>query len=105
MSITPREKIFRAWLEQHHIPPPVSELPFEPGRKWRFDYAWPEHRVALEIEGGVYTRGRHTRPAGYLKDLEKYNTATLRGWRLLRFPAHALFTPYTLSTLRSALAL
>ncbi len=47
--------------------------------------AIPSHKIAIECEGGVYTMGRHTRPTGYINDMEKYNHATLLGWRLLRF--------------------
>jgi len=62
----------------------VYEYRFHPVRKWRFDVAFPERRVALEIEGAVWTRGRHTRGAGFLGDMEKYNTATQMGWRVYR---------------------
>ncbi|WP_298337643.1 hypothetical protein [Ferrimicrobium sp.] len=61
------------------------ELRFAPPRRWRFDFAWPQQRIALEIEGGgTWVSGRHNRGAGYVNDLEKYNAATLLGWRLLR---------------------
>ena len=63
---------------------PETEYQFAKPRRWRFDYAWPAHKLALEIEGGVWTGGRHTRGAGFLKDMEKYNEAALRGWKLLR---------------------
>jgi very-short-patch-repair endonuclease len=63
---------------------PISEYRFHATRKWRFDYAWPEQKVALEIEGGVWTGGRHVRPKGYLRDIEKYNAAAVAGWRILR---------------------
>lgn len=63
----------------------VTEFRFHPVRRWRFDVAIPEMMIAIELEGGVYTRGRHTRGAGYVKDLEKYNAATVMGWNLLRY--------------------
>jgi very-short-patch-repair endonuclease len=66
------------------IPTPVTEYRFHPTRKWRFDYCWPEHRVALEVEGGIWTGGRHTRGVGFVRDMEKYNTAALMGWKVLR---------------------
>jgi len=66
------------------LPQPETELVFHPKRKWRFDYAWPDQKVALEIEGGVYTRGRHTRGKGYENDMRKYNAALLLGWKVLR---------------------
>jgi very-short-patch-repair endonuclease len=53
-------------------------------RRWRFDFAWPDRKVALEVEGGVWISGRHTRAAGYINDTEKYNEAVLLGWRVLR---------------------
>lgn len=51
---------------------------------WRLDFAWPDARIALEVEGGVWSRGRHVRPAGFLGDVRKYNTLAMRGWTLLR---------------------
>lgn len=64
---------------------PVVEHRFHALRKWRFDYAWPERKLALEIEGGIWTNGAHTRGTGFMEDMEKYNEAALLGWRLLRF--------------------
>lgn len=64
--------------------PYVKELRFAPPRRWAFDYAWPALMVALEIEGGVYSGGRHTRGRGFVADCEKYNSAALRGWVVLR---------------------
>lgn len=61
------------------------EYRFHPSRRWRFDFAIPEHMVAIEIEGGTWARGRHTRGDGYEKDCEKYNTAAFLGWRVFRF--------------------
>jgi len=66
------------------VPDPVFEFRFHPSRKWRLDLAWPERQVAGEIEGGTWTRGRHTRPLGFRKDVEKYNALAAAGWRLVR---------------------
>lgn len=63
---------------------PEREYRFAPPRRWRFDYAWPGLRLALEVEGGTWSRGRHTRGRGYANDCEKYNAAALAGWRVLR---------------------
>jgi very-short-patch-repair endonuclease len=67
------------------IPEPVREYRFHPARRWRLDYAWPDFRLAVEIEGGAWIHGRHTRGMGFIGDLEKYNELTLAGWSLLRF--------------------
>ena len=75
-----------------HVPPPVEEHRFAPPRRWRFDWAWPDYMVALEVEGAVWTGGRHTRGAGFLKDMEKYSEAAILGWCVVRC------TPSTLTT-------
>lgn len=61
------------------------EYKFHPVRRWRFDLAHPETKTAIEIEGGIWTKGRHTRPIGYIKDMEKYNAAIELGWVILRY--------------------
>ena len=69
----------------HGLPEPQREFRFDGRRRWRFDFAWPDAMVAVECEGGVWTQGRHTRGAGFVKDLEKYNAAVVAGWAVLRF--------------------
>ncbi len=81
----------------------VKEHKFHPKRKWRFDYAIPDHKIALEVEGGVWTGGRHTSSSGFLKDMEKYNTATLMGWRVLRTTPDELLRTATLRMLQDAI--
>lgn len=86
--------LFRALCKQQGVPEPQREFKFaRPDREWRFDFAWPDRGIALEVEGGIYTRGRHVRPKGFLKDMEKYNSAAARGWLVFRC------TPQTLDTL------
>jgi very-short-patch-repair endonuclease len=67
------------------LPCPHPEYRFHEQRKFRFDWAWPDRKVALEEDGGVWTRGRHTRGAGFLRDMEKLNLAVELGWRVLRY--------------------
>lgn len=62
----------------------VAEHRFAPPRRWRFDYAILEHKIAIEVEGAVWVNGRHTRGSGFIADMEKYNTATSLGWSILR---------------------
>lgn len=82
---------------------PTIEFRFHPTRQWRFDFAWPEFKVALECEGAVWVRGRHTRGSGFVKDLEKYNTATALGWRLLRVQPGDLLTQATADLIRETM--
>jgi hypothetical protein len=98
--------IFRAVCKRAGLPRPVTEHPFAAeamGRAWRFDYAWEARRVALEVEGGVWTGGRHTRPSGFLRDVEKYNAAACLGWRVLRCTPDTLCAAATLAAIRAAL--
>lgn len=78
----------------------VKEHMFHWTRKWRFDYAIPDLKIAIEIDGGVWDYGRHNRPEGYINDMEKLNTATSMGWLVLRFTTHDLLKNSTLSLIR-----
>jgi very-short-patch-repair endonuclease len=66
------------------FPGMVTEHQFHTERKWRFDLAWPETKIALEYEGGIFSNGRHTRAKGYDSDCEKYSTAAILGWTVIR---------------------
>lgn len=81
----------------------VKEYKFHPKRRWRFDYAIPDHKIALEVEGGVWTGGRHIRAQGFLGDMEKYNTATLMGWRVFRTTPDDLLKMVTLNMVKLAI--
>lgn len=94
--------VFRRLLADAGIPAEAEHV-FAPGRRWRMDYAWPAHRVGLEVDGGIWTKGRHTRGAGWLKDTEKLNTAACLGWRMLRCTPQQLATPEMIATVRTAL--
>lgn len=65
------------------IPAPEAEYRFAPPRRWRFDYAWPQQKLALEVQGGLFVQGRHSRGAALLKEHEKLNTAASMGWRIV----------------------
>jgi very-short-patch-repair endonuclease len=71
-------------------PEVVEEHRFHSTRKWRFDFAHLETKTAIEIEGGVWSGGRHTRGAGYSKDAEKYNEAAFEGWAIIRLVGSAI---------------
>ena len=67
------------------LPEPTLEYRFHPVRKWRLDLAWIDALVSLEVEGGIWIQGRHSRGAGMEADMEKYNEAQVLGWRVLRY--------------------
>lgn len=78
------EAAFARQLESEGIGGVVREYVFHPRRRWRLDFAWPAERVAVEIEGGVWARGRHVRGSGFEHDCVKYNEAICAGWKVLR---------------------
>ncbi len=85
------------------VPKPEPEYRFHLTRKWRFDYAWPDKKLALEVEGGVWTQGRHTRGSGFVGDMEKYNAAATMGWRILRVQPDDLMKFDTMAMISNAL--
>ena len=66
------------------LPAPVTEYKFIKNRRFRFDFAWPDLKIAVEVEGGTYRYGRHQRPGGYENDCVKYSLAALLGWKVVR---------------------
>ena len=65
----------------------VPEHVFAKPRRWRFDWAWPEKRIACEYEGIFSAKSRHTSVTGYTNDAEKYSTAATLGWCVIRVTA------------------
>jgi len=75
--------IVSAYFMQCDVPAPAYEFSFHPKRRWRLDIAWPENKIAIEVQGGIWMAGGHNRGAQMKKDWEKHNTATAMGWRVL----------------------
>ena len=65
----------------------TTEYRFDEFRKFRFDYAIPSVMIAIEYEGIMSSKSRHTTVGGYSKDIEKYNLAVTQGWKVLRYTA------------------
>jgi very-short-patch-repair endonuclease len=65
----------------------ADEYKFHPTRKWKFDIAIHELKIAIEYEGIAGGRSRHTEIVGYTGDCDKYNAAQILGWIVLRFTA------------------
>lgn len=84
VALSPGEEGFAFYCKLEGLMP-TREHMFHPARKWRFDFAFQEAKLGIEIEGGTWTAGRHNRGTGYEKDCRKYNAAVLLGWRVLRF--------------------
>lgn len=79
------EALLAEQLEVRGVQGLVREYRFAAPRMFRADFAIPAIRLLIEVEGGTYGVSRHTSPAGYRKDCEKYRAASLGGWVLLRY--------------------
>ena len=86
-------------MQTAKLPPWEREYRFCPERRWKLDIAWPETRlstipsdpgpgVAIEVHGGIYSHGRHTRGSGFEADREKMNSAQLLGWTVIEVTEH-----------------
>jgi very-short-patch-repair endonuclease len=90
-------------IKAARLPCPEREYRFHHTRKFRFDFAWPEQKLAAECEGGTWTNGRHTRGVGFENDCIKYNAGTLAGWRILRFTKGMIESGEALNAIEEAL--
>jgi len=101
--ISELEELMAFHLKASGLPPPEREHGFHSTRLWRFDFAWPEQCVALEVEGGVRSNGRHTRGSGFEADCEKYNEAGLLGWTVFRVTGAMVHSGQALQMIERAL--
>lgn len=81
----------------------TPEYQFAPKRKFRMDYygEWNGIKFCVELEGGVFIRGRHLRPAGFLRDMEKYNLAAQLGIFVFRIPSHNISSEWIAPIIKS----
>ncbi|WP_433867048.1 DUF559 domain-containing protein [Ralstonia wenshanensis] len=98
------EETFALHLRTAGIAGFEREHRFAPPRRWRMDFADPARMIAVEIEGGTWTRSRHTTGKGYADDCEKYSTAAVMGWRVLRFTTDQVKSGMALRMLQQAIA-
>lgn len=107
-----REEAFRLsvddWCTTNGMPTPIYEHRFHDIRKWRFDVAWPKSKVAVEIHGGLFRFGHHSRGKGFLDDREKIGEAQKLGWKVLEVAPsgkhpNVLYSPEMLDWLKAVL--
>jgi hypothetical protein len=113
--------IVKAFWSDCGIPVPEVEFEFHPIRGWKFDFAWPAgHRcadasvaaatpylggLALEVQGAIWTGGRHSRGSGLVKEYEKMNAAAELGWRVMYCTPQEVLTLKLARQIKAALTL
>jgi len=90
------------WVEEYVFAPVVDGRPI---RRWRFDFACPSQRLAVEVEGSLFTGGRHGGTPSAIRDLHKYNAAVVLGWRVVRVEPKMIANGRALTLVRAALRL
>ena len=104
-KVNGQQKIFMQLCEKSNLPVPIPEYKFHDKRKWRIDYYFEYNgkRIALEVEGGVWTKGRHTRGSGFTKDMVKDNEMAANGILLLRVTPTDLMKLQTIDLIKKTI--
>ncbi len=74
-----------------------QEFQFHTTRKWQADFHIKNTKLLIEVEGGIWSGGRHTRGKGYIGDMEKYNAATMMGYQVLRFSTEQVTSGFAIN--------
>lgn len=104
-KVSPLEAELASQIRAYGLPAPVTEFLAVPWRKFRFDLAWPAHRLLLEIQGDVWRKGGHTSGVGVTRDAEKGNLAVLEGYRVLHVTSNQIKEGLAIKWIVKALAL
>ena len=102
-----RENQLRTHLRAARIPMWQEQYRAIPGRKFAYDFAWLDKKVAVEVEGGTWSKEKsgHTSGKGYRANCQKYNLAQLNGWDVYRFTSDMIDSGEALATIIKALSL
>lgn len=87
------EEMLAHHIKVYGLPEPSRQYKFAEGRKFAFDFAWPDRMIAAECEGGIWMgngKGAHSTGTAIERDCVKYNLATALGWRLFRFTGNLI---------------
>ena len=103
MSASQLEAELALQIKALGLPEPIREYQAIKGRKFRFDFAWLEQRLLVEVNGGTYTKGAHSTGRGIARDYEKANLAVLQGWRVLSFDGKSVKDGTAVEVIRKAL--
>jgi very-short-patch-repair endonuclease len=97
------EEEFLFHVKSLNLPAPQEQYQIIPDRKFRWDFAWPDRKIAVEIQGGTWSGGAHSRGWGIQRDCEKNNLAVCQGWRLLYFTSDMVHSGLALSVVEGIL--
>ncbi len=89
------DRFYNAWLDHapKEFPAPERQFKFHPERRFRYDFAWPQIKLCVDIQGGGFSGGRHSRGIGQEGDHDKANEAQRLGYDVLQFGTKAMDDP------------
>lgn len=95
-------QLWAATTPKHH-----SQYRAIHGRRFAWDFAWPEHRLLVEVQGGTFAKGKmgHSTGMGQHRDMGKGNLAVLEGWRVLYFDEKMVKSGQALRWVQQALSI
>ena len=98
------EDLLAGQIKAAGLPEPVREAMLVPGRRFRWDFAWPIHRLSVEVQGGLFLpKGAHTSGVGVTRDCEKGALALLEGYRPLSVTGEQIRTGRALAWIEALL--
>jgi very-short-patch-repair endonuclease len=105
MAKSELEETLLLLIRAEGLPEPEREYMFAKsiGRRWRLDFAYPEKRIGIEVQGGIYVRGAHSRGTGLERDYEKLNAAQMLGWDVYQFSRKMIDNGEAIETIRRVL--
>lgn len=83
MGVSSLEQLFDSLWNLHY--PEIdleTEVKLISGRRFRFDYVHLKSKTAIEVNGGNYINGRHTRGVALNSEYEKFNLAQIQGYQI-----------------------
>jgi very-short-patch-repair endonuclease len=105
MSKSELEELLAFQIRAAGLPEPEREFRFDKVRLFRADFAWPDHRLLVEVEGGIWmSKGGHNTGRGILRDIEKGNLAASNNWLYLRFAPEHINSGQALDVIEDVLA-
>lgn len=99
------EELLAIQIRAMRLPEPVREHRFHKERMWRLDFAWPEYKVAVEVQGGIWKKGGHSSGVGITRDLEKLDHAMRDGWLVYQCGSDLIRTGRAVDTIGIILSL
>jgi len=97
------EELLLLLIRAEGLPEPEREYRFHDTRRWRLDFAYPDKKIGIEVQGGTYIRGAHSRGTGLERDYEKYNQAQVLGWDVYQFSRKMIESGEAIETIRRVL--